>query len=271
MLTFRSHISHCLFVLGIFLLSIKLGIGQHSGFAWPEGKQMAMSLTFDDARYSQVDTGTSILNTYQAKATFYVIPGAVAERLEGWKAAVDSGHEIGNHSLIHPCTGNFAWARDKALETYSLKDMQRELITANKRIDSLLGIVPTQFAYPCGQSFVGRGTQLKSYVPLIAKLFESGRGWLDEGANDPTFCDMAQLLGVEMDGKEFEELLPAIEQARGQGAWLVLAGHEMGVKGSQTTRLHMLEELIQYAQKPESAIWLATVGEIAAYIQDQRE
>ena len=33
-----------------------------STFHWPEGKQMALSLSFDDARLSQVDKGIPLLN-----------------------------------------------------------------------------------------------------------------------------------------------------------------------------------------------------------------
>jgi peptidoglycan/xylan/chitin deacetylase (PgdA/CDA1 family) len=61
-------------------------------FVWPEGKQMALSLSFDDARLSQPDTGIPFLNQYDVKATFYVVPSAVEQRLEGWKQAVESGH-----------------------------------------------------------------------------------------------------------------------------------------------------------------------------------
>lgn len=58
-------------------------------------------------------------------------------------------HEIGNHSLNHPCTGNFPWSRQKAIENYSLKKMRNELITANNEIKELLGVESEVFAYPC--------------------------------------------------------------------------------------------------------------------------
>lgn len=241
-----------------------------SGFSWPEKKQIALSLSFDDGRASQVDVGTNLLNRYGVKATFYLMPSAVQQRLEGWKKAVKDGHEIGNHSLNHPCTGNFAWSRQKALEEYSLKTMQAELRTANKGIQDLLGVEPQVFAYPCGQTYIGRGKNTKSYVPVVAKLFLSGRGWLDEGPNDPMFCDLAQLTGMEMDGKDFDQILPIIENAKKTGAWLVLAGHEMGNSGNQTTRLAMLEKLIEYAQNPENGIWLAPVGTVSQYITNQK-
>ena len=242
-----------------------------SSFSWPEGKKVALSLTFDDGRPSQVDAGTALLDAYGAKATFYVVPDAVRQRLDGWKKAVATGHEIGNHSLNHPCTGNFAWARSKALEEYTLKKMRLELLEANKQLKDLLGVQPEVFAYPCGQKFVGRGRETKSYVPVVAELFRSGRGWLDEGPNDPTFLDPAQLTGMEMDGKEFEEILPLLENAKKTGQWVVLAGHEMGESGRQTTRLSMLKKLLEYAQDPANGIWIAPVGTVVKYVEEKRK
>lgn len=237
---------------------------------WPEGKRVAVSLSFDDARASQVNGGTALLDKYGVKATFYVVPGAVEAQLEGWKRAVAAGHEIGNHSVNHPCSGNFPWARSKALEDYSIEQMQAELTDANSRIESMLGVRCRVFAYPCGQTFVGRGEATRSYVPVVARLFQSGRGWMDEAPNDPGYCDFAQLTGVEMDGKDFDEVLPLIEQARASGMWLVLGGHEMGAEGPQTTRLAMLEALIRYASDPANGVWLAPVGTVGDYVRTHR-
>ena len=199
-----------------------------------------------------------------------MVPNSVKQRLEGWKKAVANGHEIGNHSFNHPCTGNFPWSRQKAIENYTLKKMRNELILTNKAIKELLGVEAEVFAYPCGQTYIGRGENTKSYVPVVSKLFLSGRGWLDEGPNAPQFCDLAQLTGMEMDGKDFDQILPLIENAKKSGAWLVLAGHEMGGSGNQTTRLSMLKKLIEYAQNPANGIWIAPVGTVAKYIKGQK-
>ncbi len=241
-----------------------------ASFAWPEGKRVALSLSFDDARLSQVDVGLALLDRYGVKATFFVVPANVEQRLEGWRRAVAEGHELGNHSLNHPCTGNFPWSREKALEGYTLAQMRHELVEANRRIQALLGATPETFAYPCGQTFVGRGVETSSYVPLVAELFTAGRGWLDEAPNDPAFCDMAQVMGMEMDGKDFEQIKPLLERAREAGQWVVLAGHEIGSPGNQTTRITMLEQLIEYAQDPANQVWIAPVGTVAAYILEQR-
>jgi peptidoglycan-N-acetylglucosamine deacetylase len=110
-----------------------------TSFPWPNGKRVAVSLSFDDARLSQIDTGLALLKDHHVKATFFVQPENVRQRLEGWKQAVADGHEIGNHSQTHPCTGNYAFSRHNALEDYTLTVMAAQLDEANADIESLLG------------------------------------------------------------------------------------------------------------------------------------
>ena len=266
------------FPLSCLMIGIVVGFANFASaqydtsvFKWPEGKKAAISLSFDDARESQVLRGTDLLDQFGVKATFFVVPSAVEKQLNGWKKAVANGHEIGNHSLNHPCTGNFSWSRSHALEDYTLKMMKSELEDCNKRVQELLSVTPSVFAYPCGQKFVGKGLNTKSYVPLVSKMFLLGRGWMDEAANDPGYCNFAQLTGIEMDGKNFDEILPLIDDAVKNGTWLVLAGHEMGDEGPQTTRLTMLKQLAEYVQNPVNGIWIAPMGTVAKYIQGQNK
>ena len=159
-----------------------------SDFKWPRGKKMGLSLTFDDARLSQIDKGIPLLDKYGVKGTFYLSPDAMVQRLDGWKKAVKNGHDIGNHSLVHPCTGNFDWSRDKALENYTLMDMNSELDSSINVIQAALGVRPLSFAFPCGQTYVGRGSITSSYVPIISAKFE----FRDTG-NHP-LCPVKELL-----------------------------------------------------------------------------
>jgi len=241
-----------------------------STFHWPAGKRVAVSLSFDDARASQVDVGVPLFDAHGVKVTFYVNPRSLEKRLDGWKKAAGKGYEIGNHSNSHPCTGNFTWSRDHALENYTLAMMEQEMDGANADTERLLGVKPTTFAYPCGEKFIGRGTATVSYVPLVAKRFLAGRGFRDEAANDPLFCDFAQLLGVDSDGMTFEEMKQGVLTAAKTGGWLVLAGHEIGKAGNQTTEAAVLEQFLKYAKDPANGIWLDTVDTIGRYIQAQR-
>jgi len=245
-------------------------LAQRQKFKWPERKHGAISITFDDARFSQIDTGIPILDEYNAKATFYVSIDPMKKRLDEWKKAAANGHEIGNHSLTHPCSGNFSFAYEKALENYTLNKMHFELTEANKIIERSLGVKPVSFAYPCGQKFVGRGIDARSYIPVVAENFLTGRGWMDEWSNDPAFCDMAQLMGVELDGKDFEQAKQWIDKTTANGGWLIFCGHEIGEGGRQTTLSPTLRALCEYAQDPANGLWLDTVGTIAKYIVKQR-
>jgi peptidoglycan/xylan/chitin deacetylase (PgdA/CDA1 family) len=238
---------------------------------WPDGNEVALSLSFDDARPSQLDNGMPILDRYEVKATFYVSLEAMQKRKKDWAMAVSKGHEIANHSLNHPCSGNFTWFRKKPLEKYSLEEMREELTKANDTIENILGIRPKTFAYPCGQKFVGRGQDLQSYVPLVADIFLAGRGWLDESSNDPVFCDLAQLMGTEMDGLSFEQVKFLIEEAKKNKHWLVFAGHDIGEAGRQTVLSNTLELLCEFTSDPKNKIWIDTIENISEYVNNYRK
>jgi peptidoglycan/xylan/chitin deacetylase (PgdA/CDA1 family) len=261
--------SSALLLLGVALATSPLPA--QTSFKWPPGKRMAISLSFDDARLSQIDNGIALLDKYGVKATFFVLPAGVKERLPGWKRAVAEGHEIANHSLTHPCTANYAFSARNALEGYTLATMGKQLDEANAQMEQLLGVKPVTFAYPCGQKFVGRGSEVKSYVPLVAARFLVGRGFLDEAANDPNVCDLAQAMGTVFDDLNAKQILDLVVDAAKSGRWLIFVGHEMGKPGEeQTTDLGAIEQLLQYAKDPANGIWIDRVDTIGKYVQNQR-
>ena len=248
----------------------QLATGQH--FVWPEGKRAAVSLSFDDGRTSQIDQGRNLFEPYDIKATFYVMPRSVMQRFEGWREMAKDGHEIGNHSVHHPCSENFEWVQQgEGLESYSVMQMSEELHTANEQLAELLDAEVVSFAYPCGLTYVGKGKEAESYIPVVARTFASGRRWLSESDNDPWVVDLAQVNGMEMDGKDYTEIKALIDDTLEKGRWLVLAGHEIGYSGRQTTQIAMLEELLEYASRESSPVWFAPVGEVTAYIMEQRK
>ena len=255
----------------IFILNNNLSYAQSGNktFTWPEGKKMGLTLTFDDARVSTIDNGIPMLDKYNVKATFYVSIGTMVQRLEGWKIAIRNGHEIGNITFNHPCTGNYLFSRNSALEDYTLDKMQVDLDSANLVIKEMLGIVPVSFAYPCGQKFVGRGINTQSYVPLISAMFETGRGSNDERPNDPSFCDFAQLTCMGLDLKSFDDIKKLIDYATKYGSWLILSGHQVD-EGIDPTFSSTIEEICKYAMDASNGIWIDNVHNIASYIKQNR-
>ena len=251
------------------LLSLCILASFNTAAFYPNNARYAISLSFDDARRSQMDVGLPILNKHNVKATFYLMPHHMQGKETQWKLAAKAGHELANHTASHLCTGNFQWLRqqNKGLEQVDLKFIKQDIEFAQTYITEHTGTVPVGFAYPCGQKFVGRGNEVKSYVPLIADTFDYGRTWNDETANDPTYYDAAQIRAFNMDNKTFEELKALIETAKFENAWIVLAGHEVGNKGLYTVKSEALEKLIEYLKNPQNGFWLATVAEANRFIQ----
>ena len=239
-------------------------------FAWPGGKRAAFSISFDDARPSQLDRGLPVLDAHGVKASFYVSFESFNKRLDEWRAAAHNGHEIGNHTVNHPCSGNYGSPHGGALEDYTLERMDEELRQANAAIKNAIGIAPRTFAYPCGQKYVGRGAALQSYVPLAAKHFIAARGFRDEMPNDALRCDPAQLCGMDADTDSFELLKSYLDYAYASGGWLILAAHEVGPANYQTIEEGTLAQLCRFANDEANGIWIDNVGNIAAHLKAQR-
>lgn len=241
-------------------------------FHWPKNKRLAISLTFDDARPSQVDTGLDLLNEFNIKATFYAVPNNLKKRLKQWQALVEAGHEIGNHTVNHPCSINFPFCRENGLENYSLENMEQEMLECNRLVHSLCGATPETFAYPCGNTFVGRGINTQSYVPLVARHFLAGRGFPSEWHNIPEVCDLAQLNGRSFDQLPFDEILSWIEQTRQEKGWLILVGHDIGHDVQrQMVQVNTLRALIEYALNPAYGVWLDTVASVARHVKSMQK
>ncbi|MEM2850177.1 MAG: polysaccharide deacetylase family protein, partial [Candidatus Bathyarchaeia archaeon] len=139
-------------------------------FNWPDGRKTAVSLTFDDGLYSQLNLAVPLLDKFGFKATFYInLAGDYRSRLKPWREIADRGHEIGNHTLTHPCSCNFQFARTtvKCLEKMSLEDIRADIMEAHRRIREVIPNGSRTFAYPCYETAVGRGISKRSYVPIV--------------------------------------------------------------------------------------------------------
>ena len=207
-----------------------------------------------------------LLQRLGVRATFFVLPGALDRDPGPWREALAAGHEIGNHTVNHPCSANFPWSRARPLEQLTLADFSRELDDAERRIEDTLGVTPRVFAYPCGSSFVGRGRETRSLVPLVTERFLAGRTFNDVVANAPFHCDLAQVAAVDIDRIDFEQLRPKLAATVADRAWLVLGGHEVG-RGlaPETTRIATLEAVMEWCREHE--VWVDTVGAVAARVE----
>ena len=99
------------------------------------------SLTFD-AAWGNEDTQQLIdtLERYDVKATFFVVVEWVDKYPESVKALHDAGHEVMNHSDVHP-----------HMSKMSARDIVAEVNAANDKIEAVTGVRPTLFRCPYGE------------------------------------------------------------------------------------------------------------------------
>ena len=236
-------------------------------FPWKDNAVTAVSFTFDDARISQIENGIPLFTELDVSVTFYVSPASVMERLADWKRVAGSGHEIGCHTYRHPCSGNFRFGRENPLESYTLDTMETDCREADEFIQEHIGVIPETFAYPCGQTYVGRGTETRSYVPLIAKRYRAGRVYRNESANAPLYCDVSQLTSFASDGESAHEMIRIIDTAAEANEWVIFAGHEIGnQQHQQNTSIGALREVLEYVKKNSDSVYVAPVNEVAEYL-----
>jgi len=251
---------------------------------WPQNKQGAISLTFDDGMPSQFEIALPALNERGLQATFYLNPRGCEEDsnidqswhdyLEKWIPVSRSGHEIGNHSLSHPCSLNIndAWIEGKNLINWDLEKIQADVLEAQRRIMTCFPEQKnTSYAYPCYESTVGRGINRQSYVPLIAREFIAGRAKGElrgELANDPKYCDLHHLSSWPVERQQGAFMIGLVEQAISLGRWGIFTFHgirEGHLLVGDTDFIELLDHLV----RREDVVWVAPVASVAHYINQQ--
>jgi hypothetical protein len=247
-------------------------------FPWPENYASAISLTFDDGYPSHLDFVVPNLDRRGLRATFYLTPqgseSTTSPRswrrvLKRWLPVSRAGHEIGNHSLTHPCSLNIQvdWAAN--LLDMTLDDIRADLETAQERLRTVFPHQEhTSFAYPCYETSVGHGLERVSYIPLVARMFVAGRrsGELrGELANDPRYCDLHCLSSWCVERQAGATMIGLVEQTAVLGRWGIFTFHgihEGHLPVGDTDLVELLDHLVRQRQR----IWVAPVAEIAVYI-----
>ena len=123
---------------------------------WPEGKRAAIVLTYDDAMRSQLDVAVPQLAAAGFKATFFLSGGMAPDYMRRWRAVQRAGHELGNHSLFHPCPKSILPDRPLySTESYDVDRMLLEIAIMNSVLFGIDGQETRSYSAPCSQTLVG--------------------------------------------------------------------------------------------------------------------
>jgi len=234
----------------------------------------AVSLSFDDGRKTQAKVVIPQLNKRGLRGTFYLCPGheGYIHLMDDWVQASEDGHEIGNHTMTHPCS--LAFQDDPStsgLETMSLDDIERDILEAERILErDFPESGPRSFCYPCYQTHVGSGLTRQSYVPIVARHFIAGRAAGEHGFfNHPMTCDPFALWSTPADHLRGEHLIGLAERAAAQGRWLILAFHDVGDDRLGTLSFDFME-FLDFLARNSVSIWTATVRDVALTLRKNR-
>ena len=151
-------------------------------FSWPDGKSAAVCLTYDDGLDCHLDIAAPALESFGFKGTFYCtgFSSSLSKRMEDWRSMAQRGHELGNHTLFHPCHGDkFEWIKPEYdLNHYTFDQLKNELRTANVLLKAVDGLQERTFAYTCANYTIDG----ISFADSIQGLFPAARGedrWLN--------------------------------------------------------------------------------------------
>ncbi len=244
---------------------------------WSQGQSCAVSLTYDDGLPVHYDLVGPLLEHYGLRGTFYV-PAASDVRVhpERWRLLTRRGHELGNHSLFHPCTRlpeRESWLEPwQDLRSYTLHRLREELATANLILQLLDGQKERTYGNTCCETEVGRDDARTSMAPVLQELFVAARGPLNARVVDVRQpVDLHHLGHFSGDGLTFEAIKAEIESAAEIGGWTVWMMHGVG---SDTHGLYIEpaehEKLVRWLGTNKELVWTAPLVKIAQHVAHQQ-
>ena len=231
------------------------------------GKSAAIVLSYDDGLNVHLDTVVPLLNQHKFNATFFVTGTAIGVRSDDWKSAAEDGHELGNHTMIHPCSAGLPgreWVKpEKDLDRYSYNQFSNEVAQANALLGSIDNKNRRSFAYPCGDKNVGGD----SIVDVIKNATVAART-VSRGINVPGKIDLYDLLAYSVSGHDAETLQAQVEKAVENNGLLIFLFHGVGGEHDLNIDHDEHQKFIEYLSGRKNDFWLAPLIDVADYMID---
>ncbi len=224
------------------------------------GKKAAVVLTYDDALEVQLDNVIPALDSLGFKGSFYLsasFPGS-KNRIKDWRKAAANGHELGNHTLFHPCDASKpgrSWVSpSNDLSKYTTDQIVREIEMTNIFLESLDGKKERTFAYTCGDTETGEG----SFIDKIKNQFVSMRG-VQSRINKLETLDLTNLDCVAVDNSNADQLVAWAEKAKDEHGLMVVLFHGVGGGHSINTDRKKHNDFLKYLKNHPDDFWVTTL------------
>jgi sialate O-acetylesterase len=234
-------------------------------FKWPDGKKAAVVFTYDDGLDCHLDVAVPQLDEFGFKGTFYCTGNSESlyNRMEEWRQIVKNGHELGNHTLFHPCDGKrFDWVKSEYdLNKYTHEQIIAELRTANTLLKAIDGKSERTFGYTCSD-FIAGGV---NFTDDVKNMFSAARcdGMVPETMNG---YDVFKTPSWGVNSPTANELIAYVNKARENGTIAVFMFHSVG-GGYLNVGAEEHRKLLKYIRENEKDFYSGTFMEVMNYIK----
>lgn len=231
----------------------------------PRPSRCIVSLTYDDALPCHFESVAPFLEEHGLRGTFYVPCGpSFFAQVESWREVATQGHELGNHTLFHPCHDQ-SWLDDAYnLRHYTARRWTDEIRLANDILALVDGRSVRSFGNTCHHDVIGSGKTAATVGALAPAHFVAARGERTQKAVDLKKINWFNLGTRAADGATFEELRAEITGMNRLGGWLILTMHGVGPRDHS---LHIDEDeharLVEWLATQQETIWTAPVRVVA--------
>lgn len=232
------------------------------------GFKSAVVLTYDDALNVHLDNVVPALDSAGFKGTFYLTVASTAftGRMNEWKVAAAKGHELGNHTMYHPCYGGTpdrSWVKPEYdLATYTVRRIEDEVKMTNVMLQSVDGRTERTFAYPCADTRVGS----QSYIEAITDDFVAARGVrnaiIPSGKIDAYNTACFSIAGPQQNA---EYMIDIVKKGMKEGGLVVFLFHGVGGEHGLNVELKEHRQLIEFLKKNQKDIWVTTFLDAMKY------
>ncbi len=244
-------------------------------FSWPAGQKCAVSLTYDDGLPVHYEYVGPALVEAGLRGTFNVlIRSDPLQHPEGWRGLAQSGHELANHTLFHPCRRmeDYTWLEAcYDLCEYTPQRFRAELEVANLILYLLDGKRERTFGNTCCNTTLGRGVQEMAMDDILRELFVAARGpFSGQIADVKQGINLMQVghFGGDRDNMSLEDIQATIWRASEMGGWAVFMIHGVG-EGTHSLYMEkpVHEKLVAWLADKVADIWTVPFIDVAQYVK----
>lgn len=256
----------------VFTVAVLVKFSSAQSTASWNGKECAVVLTYDDALNIDISNVLPALDSFGLKGTFYISDyfGGLRNQIPKWRKAAANGHELGNHTVFHPCLGNLPGrsfvSADYDLNHYSFRRIKDEINAMNTLLFAIDGKTERTFAYPCGDTKI-RDTP---YIDPLKPQFIAARG-VQARMQELNTVNLYDIDCYTMNGQSGSEIIELVKKAMQTHTLLVFLFHGVGGEHSLNVSVAAHHDLLAFLKQHQKEIWIAPLIDVARYIKQHQQ